>query len=406
MGCNMVVALGPATVDGHTLFGHTLPLAERQAPVLCLLPARPHAPDEMVRTQHTQVPQVRQTHRVLCSRAAGMWGAYHGVNEHGVGAGSLPVRTRFGSGPPGLTGTDLVRLVLERGRTARQAVDALTDLMARHGLAEDSAFLIADDAEAFAVEAGGRWWAYQEVQEVRAQTDVCTVRQDWDRIAPGLAQHAISCGWWDDDGSKVDFAGVACADLSVQRDALLRWGRSTAHLCQQNGHIDVAFGRHLLAGRLDEGPDEEPPGARTSAASLVAGLAKDVGGLRPAWCSLGAPALGIAFPVFLEGPLPAAFTAEAGADALGWDLQRLGHHLGDRPDAWDAARDALARLQARFDQEAEEFAAERSALKRSGQTEELERQVGIFLEHCLERFREVWAGLLALPRSRGLALSK
>src|SRR5262249_30920685 len=95
MGCNMVVALGRATVDGHTLFGHTTTPADGQ-PALCLLPGRPHAPDETVRTQLAQVPQARQTYRVLCARPPGLWGASHGVNENGVAAGTLPVRTRFG----------------------------------------------------------------------------------------------------------------------------------------------------------------------------------------------------------------------------------------------------------------------------------------------------------------------
>ena len=96
---------------------------------------------------------------------------------------------------PGLTGCDLVRLALERGPTARQALEALTSLIARHGqgsFAEaddnpDSAILIADAHEAFLVEASGTGWVCQEVREVRAASDVCTVRQDWDAIAPGLA---------------------------------------------------------------------------------------------------------------------------------------------------------------------------------------------------------------------------
>jgi hypothetical protein len=32
--------------------------------------------------------------------------------------------------------------------------------------------------------------------------------QDWNRISPGLGQHAISQGWWPGDGSKLDFVGA------------------------------------------------------------------------------------------------------------------------------------------------------------------------------------------------------
>src|SRR5262249_9988073 len=216
-------------------------------------------------------------------------------------------------------------------------------------------------SEGLGVETAGRWWVYQEVQELRAQTDVCTVRQDWDRISPGLSGHVIGNGWWPDDGSKVDFAGVVCPDLAARRESLQRWGRSTAHLAQQNGHIDVAFVRHLLGGGLDE--EAERPPAEPSA-GLVAGLSADASRLRGVWYAPGPPALGVAFPLFLEAALPPAFTAESGPDALGADVRRLCDHLEYRPEAWDAARDALALLQARFDQEAEEFASERAALKR------------------------------------------
>src|SRR5262249_20255087 len=126
MGCNMVVALGRATVDGHTLFGHAATLSAQHPPALCLLPARERALGEVVRTHNAEIPQIRQTHRVLLTRSAGLWGGYHGVNEHGVATGTLPLRTRLGSEQTGLVGTDLVRLILERAKSARQGVDVLT----------------------------------------------------------------------------------------------------------------------------------------------------------------------------------------------------------------------------------------------------------------------------------------
>src|SRR5262245_9024826 len=295
MGCNMVVALGRATVDGHTLFGHATTLPEGASAVLGVLPEREHAAGETLRLGTVELPQPRRTHRALCVRAAGRWGACHGVNEHAVAAGGLPLQTRLGAAGAGLCGADLVRLVLERARSARQGVDLLTDLLGRHGQDGDGAFLIADAAEAFAVETAGRWWVYQEVQELRAQTDVCTVRQDWDRVAPGLAAHVIGQGWWPDDGSKIDFAGVVCPDLVARRDSLQRWGRSTAHLGQQNGHIDAAFVRHLLGGRLDEADEDDRPDV-APATALVTNLAADASRLRVVWATLGPPALGLAFP--------------------------------------------------------------------------------------------------------------
>ena len=47
------------------------------------------------------------------------------------------------------------------------------------------------------------------------------MRQDWERIARGLAGYAIGQGWWPDDGSKLDFAG-SLNDQPVGRESALR----------------------------------------------------------------------------------------------------------------------------------------------------------------------------------------
>src|SRR5205814_1889346 len=181
MGCDMVAALGRATVDGHTLFGHNSGQPGGRGQSLRLVRGRPFELGQTVRTQHLELPQARHTCTVLGSQPDGKWGYEHGVNEHGVVAGRAPLWTRLPAGC-GLTGGELVRLVLERAASACQAVDLLTDLVHRHGQAgsaaapaSDNAFLIADAREAFAVETAGNYWVCQHVEEVRALGAVCTV---------------------------------------------------------------------------------------------------------------------------------------------------------------------------------------------------------------------------------------
>jgi dipeptidase len=430
----MVVALGRATVDGYTLFGHNSgqPLGEGQA--LCLAPARHHALGEKVQTQFLELPQARETFRVLGSQARGRWGYQHGVNEHGVAAGAVPLRTRLSRDQPGLTGPDLVRLVLERCQSAAQAVQLLTDLIGRHGQGVfpgcpawagcDHAFLIADAREAFAVETGGASWVYQEVQEIRALSGLCTVRQDWDRISPGLAGRAIEAGWWPGDGSKLDFAGaVGSGDAD---SALRRWGRATLLLGQQNGHLDADRVRRLLGDHYEGCADEVDPrrpdagpaplcrhgsANAATAASLVVSLTGAQPGLPVAWCTFGPPCLGVYFPVFLDGDLPHPFTALEGADRPASQSERLRLYLIQRPEHRDRVREGLGRLQARFDQESGEFAAETLPLKQQGAAEEVSRRGRLFLQHCLEAFDEVLSGLLArrldpAAARRGLAVSR
>ena len=152
---------------------------------------------------------------------------------------------------PGLTGPDLVRLALERCGSARQALDLLTDLLARHGECGDHNFLLADPHEAYTLEAAGRHWAAQEIHQVRAVGDAAVIRQDWYRLSAGLAGEAINSGWWPEDGSKLDFAGRPGRRASPAGSALRRWGRTTRLLEEQNGHIDAAFLRRLLADHYD-----------------------------------------------------------------------------------------------------------------------------------------------------------
>jgi secernin len=80
-------------------------------------------------------------------------------------------------GVVGLTGTDLVRLALERGTRAEHAVDVIVELLQRHGQAQaehlagesrHASFLVADPDQAFALETAGSCWAVDQVRTVRA----------------------------------------------------------------------------------------------------------------------------------------------------------------------------------------------------------------------------------------------
>jgi hypothetical protein len=90
--------------------------------------------------------------------------------------------------------------------------------------------------------------------------------------------------------------------------------------------------------------------------------------------------------VFLEGELPEALTTAGGdgAASLGVRCCQLHAALETNEENADAIRDHLGRLQARFDQEAEEFAAEGAELKRQGDAAGVQRQASLFMDHSLE----------------------
>ena len=129
------------------------------------------------------------------------WGAEHGVNEHGVAIGNERVATTHdaASAPPALIGMDLVRLGLERARSADEAVDVIAALLdtvgqggiadAAHQAAYDSSFLIADSAQAVVVETAGSEYAVAPASGATAISNRITIGTDWTRgsrhLTPG-----------------------------------------------------------------------------------------------------------------------------------------------------------------------------------------------------------------------------
>lgn len=428
MESNAAVALARATVDGQAFFGKTS-TAGHCSP-LCRIPGRTWAPDEKPGTPFVELPQARQTYTVLGCQPEGTWGYEHGVNEHQVAVGCLGLKPTLTSDGPALLGTDLARLALERSRTARQAADLLTSFVERYGQGafpgcpvtaeRDNAFLVVDPTEAYAVETAGHHWVYQEVQEVRAVSNVRVIRQDWDRISQGLAAYAIAQGWWPDDGSKLDFAGALREDPGAHGSALRRWGRATLRLMEQSGHIDTAFVRQLLGELVEESLAGSETAARAEGgvtgyrtrperatqagapSGFVVSLSSQPGRLATTWYAVAVTRATIYLPLFLDGDLPEVLTRarqHASTAAFWRHLSQLDEQLERDPDQHRLVRERFAGLQDRFDQEAEEFAAEGAGLKQRGAHEDVHRQATSFMQYNVERFEAVLADSL---RTRSL----
>jgi hypothetical protein len=104
-------------------------------------------------------------------------------------------------------------------------------------------------------------------------------------------------------------------------------------------------------------------------------------------------------PLFLDGELPAPLTVlrpAADGSPFWVRLKRLAEHLRRNGSRAAAARERLAELQGRFEQETEEFQAEAAAWKAQGATDDLQRQAGLFMQHNLEQLEEAVADLLSV----------
>jgi hypothetical protein len=198
--CDCLVALAPATSGPFTLFAKNSDRPPQERQVIEWVSPRRDAAE--LRATHVSVHGSRDdTIGCLVSRPTWCWGVEHGVNEAGVAIGNETVYTTLDprEAPLGLTGLDLVRLGLERGATAAEAVERMLELLERHGQGGSghdvtlvgkprpywSSFLVADPREAYVIETSGRTSAVERVTAdgavVRAISNRTTI-PEFDRV--------------------------------------------------------------------------------------------------------------------------------------------------------------------------------------------------------------------------------
>ena len=151
-----------------------------------------------LRTQYLSIGDTG-AHATFLSCPTWIWGAEHGVNEHGVAIGNERVSTTHdaGAAKPALIGMDLVRLGLERARSAAEAVDVMTGLLetygqggiadAAHQDAYDSSFLVADPAQAFVLETAGSDYAVAPFPAGTAISNRISLGTEWTGASGALA---------------------------------------------------------------------------------------------------------------------------------------------------------------------------------------------------------------------------
>ena len=285
-----------------------------------------------LRTQYLSLGDTG-AHAALLSCPTWLWGAEHGVNEHGVAIGNERVGTTHDatSAKPALIGMDLVRLGLERAHTAAEAVDVIAGLLetcgqggiadAAHQEAYDSSFLVADPSQAFVLETAGSDYAVAPFPAGVAISNRITLGTEWTRASAALAAG--------DDFDRFRDAAQDTANADVRLAASRRFLASTS----SGGLTSAATAAHLRDHGTGpwgtpgtDGPVHEPPsrvGAdyggvtvcmhvrdlSVTAASMIAELPPDLAEGAPlrVFVAAGSPCTSIyvpAFPRTAAGPPP------------------------------------------------------------------------------------------------------
>jgi dipeptidase len=389
VGCDTLVALPSATRDGVTIFAKNSDRPPRECQRVVQLPRRESSPGARLRCQYLEIPDVGETAAIVGSQPWWLWGLEHGVNEHRVAIGNETVFAREALGKTGLLGMDLVRLGLERGRTADEALDVMTGLLEAHGQGGSgqahvewpyhNAFLVADPSSAWILETSDRHWGARRVHEVGNVSNGLALGTDWERGSDDLTRFAVGAGWWRSDAGRVDFAAAYTDDAGVPPNlAGARRARAAALLREARGSLTPAAMRTILRDHYDgvvhtPRPPDDPhffslcmhadPLDNTTAA-MVARLPADPAVPAVAWVSLGSPCTGAFVPCYLDGTVPARLAHGGGEPdpaSPWWRLREL-LTLVERDFArfapivrrrWDAFETVLARRAAAVEAEAE-----------------------------------------------------
>ncbi len=337
--CDTWVALQDATADHSVILAKNSDRPPMEAQPLVQIPRQKHDASEKVQCTYIQIPQVAETYGHIGSKIWWIFGYEHGMNEHGVAIGNEAVMSKepvqWGDG---LLGMDLVRLGLERGKTAYEAMHVMIELLEKYGQSGDcerpgewgkanyhNSFIIADLREAWVLETAGRYWAAKRIRHgVYSISNIYSIERDWDEAHPKLVQHAVEMRWAKSAKSfnfARDYGDYWRKNSSNPGNMQIRRNMTLACLRKDFAHVTPAsmmqISRSHLEGTVVEprwGAAEtfwptpcmhdNPHSPYHTAASVVAHLRAAMPPLlrEVYWASFSNPCCNVFKPFYLHGP--------------------------------------------------------------------------------------------------------
>lgn len=346
-----MVALAPATAAGITLFAKNSDRPPLEAQPLRQFARRRHPPGTAVRVQYLDLPQVEETAAMIGSQPPWLWGFEHGLNEHRVAIGNEAVYTKDAPGEVGLLGMDLVRLGLERARTADQALEVITRLVETHGqggagydtmdFRYHSSFIICDPHTAWVLETSDRQWAARRADTCDSISNYISITDNWERLSAEARDYAAGRGR-DTGPGRLDFQAAYRETESVAYDGgESRRARTAALLGDLHGHVTPARLRRILRDHYDgdqvfRGTDPAAPEYYTvcnhldplwgTTASMIAQLPAQPQRIPVYWASFAAPCTAVFLPLFIDGTIPEELGRggpERTANSPWWQFKQL-----------------------------------------------------------------------------------
>lgn len=191
--CDTALATENFTSTKKRIFAKNSNREPNEAHSILHIPRIEHGINSKLKTTYIQIPQVETTFEVFLCKPFHIWGAEMGVNEYGVVIGNEAVFTNLPLKKTnlGLSGMDLIRLALERGKSALQALHIITELLEEYGQDANggyhnknffyhNSFLIADRTDGYLLETADRHWVAKKVTDFTSISNGLTIDSDYE----------------------------------------------------------------------------------------------------------------------------------------------------------------------------------------------------------------------------------
>ncbi len=254
--CDTMVALKNSTKNGSVIFAKNSDRQPNEPHIILRIPRKTYPEGSKVKCTYIEIDQVLETYEVFLLKPSWMWGCEMGGNEFGLNIGNEAVFTREKHGEASLIGMDMVRLALERCKTAEEALELIIELLARYGQGGNcgyekpftyhNSFLLADHNSAWVLETAGEYWAAEKVKDVRSISNCLSIGSEYDKAHPDIINHALSKGYLK-KGQEFNFAQCYTDPLITHfSGSKNRLKMSTDTLYKNKGNITVETMQAIL----------------------------------------------------------------------------------------------------------------------------------------------------------------
>ncbi len=347
------------------------PLGEAQP--LQYYPRRSYGAGEVLKCTHLTIPQAETAWAVLGCQPYWIWGFEMGVNEWGLAIGNEAQGSRCeAETETGLLGMDLLRLALERAKTAREAITVITGLLETYGQNAnasmlfdrryENSFMLVDKNEVWLLETAGRQWVAKQVRDRAAISNCYTIEGDFDLCSDNMEEHARGRRWLAPD-EEMNFAKAYTAP-AIRQTASNPRHRRLVKLVGAKPQLTEADCKGVLRDHF-EGELIEPRFGACYGMFVTVCMHAMTWDASQTTCSLLAhwdealgmvcryapsiPCCSVYLPVYMTGQLPECLSRGGeyyDPDSLWWQTERLAMAISiDEERFGGAARERLRALE-------------------------------------------------------------